>query len=73
MELRYFDVHKDIRVVRDASQNGFGAVLEKIGTESKQRWKKILRKQNEDARPSLRGWILSKSCTGEKISICYRS
>ena len=33
VELKKFDVHKDIRVVCNASHNGLGAVLEQIGTE----------------------------------------
>ena len=32
VELRHFDVHKDIRIVCDASRNGLGAVLEQLGT-----------------------------------------
>ena len=30
IEFRHFDVHKDIRVVCDASHNGLGAVLEQL-------------------------------------------
>ena len=33
VELKHFDIHKDIRVVCDASHNGLGAVLEQLGTE----------------------------------------
>ena len=33
MELRHFDVNKDIRIVCNASYNGLGAVLEQISTE----------------------------------------
>ena len=33
VELKHFDVHKDIRVVCDASQNGLGAVIGQLGSE----------------------------------------
>ena len=33
VELKHFDIHKDIGVVCDASGNGLGAVLEQLGTE----------------------------------------
>ena len=33
VELKHFDVHKDIRIVCDASHNGLGAVLEQLGAE----------------------------------------
>ena len=33
VELKHFDVHKDIRIVCDASHNGLGAVLKQLGTE----------------------------------------
>ena len=32
VELKHFDVHKDIRIVCDASHNGLGAVLEQLET-----------------------------------------
>ena len=38
VELKHFDIHKDIRVVCDASDNGLGAVLEQLGTEG---WRPI--------------------------------
>ena len=38
VELKHFDVHKDIRVVCDASHNGLGAALEQLGTEG---WRPI--------------------------------
>ena len=38
VELKHFDIHKDIRVVCDASHKGPGAVLEQLGTE---RWRPI--------------------------------
>ena len=38
VELKQFDVHKDIRIVCDASHNGLGAVLEQLGTEG---WRPI--------------------------------
>ena len=38
VELKHFDVHKDIRIVCDASHNGLGAVLEQLGTEG---WRPI--------------------------------
>ena len=38
VELKLFDIQKDIRVVCDASHNGLGAVLEHLGTE---RWRPI--------------------------------
>ena len=38
VELKHFDIHKDIRVVCDASHNGLGAVLEQLGTEG---WRPI--------------------------------
>ena len=33
VELKHFDVHKDMRIVCDASHNGLGAVLEQLGTD----------------------------------------
>ena len=33
VELKHFDVHRDIRIVCDASHNGLRAVLEQLGTE----------------------------------------
>ena len=33
VELKHFDVHKDIRIVCDASHNGLGAVLEQLSDE----------------------------------------
>ena len=33
VELKHFDVHKDIRIVCDASHNGLRGVLEKLGCE----------------------------------------
>ena len=38
VELRHFDIHKDIRIVCDASHNGLGAVLEQLGPEG---WRPI--------------------------------
>ena len=38
VELKHFDIHKDIRVVCDASHNSLGAVLEQLGTEG---WRPI--------------------------------
>ena len=38
VELKHFDIHKDIRVVCDASHNGLVAVLEPLGTEG---WRPI--------------------------------
>ena len=38
VELKHFDIHKDIRVICDASHNGLGAVLEQLGTEG---WRPI--------------------------------
>ena len=38
VELKHFDVHKDIRIVCDASHNGLRAVLEQLGTEG---WRPI--------------------------------
>ena len=38
VELKNFDIHKDIRVVCDASHNGLGVVLEQLGTEG---WRPI--------------------------------
>ena len=38
VELKHFDVHKDIRTVCDASHNGLGAVLEQLGAEE---WRHI--------------------------------
>ena len=38
VEIEHFDVHKDIRIVRDASHNGLGAVLEQLGSEG---WRPI--------------------------------
>ena len=38
VELKHCDIHKDIRVVCDASHNGLGAVLEQLGTEG---WRPI--------------------------------
>ena len=38
VELKHFDVHKDIRIVCDASHNGLGAVLEQLGAEG---WRPI--------------------------------
>ena len=38
VELRRFDIHKDIRIVRDASNNRLGAVLEQLGPEG---WRPI--------------------------------
>ena len=38
VELKNFDVHKDIRLVCNASRNGLGAVLEQLGTEG---WRPI--------------------------------
>ena len=38
VELKHFDVHKDIRIVCDASHNGLGAVLKQLGTEG---WRPI--------------------------------
>ena len=35
VELRHFDIHKDIRIVCDASHNGLGAVLEQLGPEGR--------------------------------------
>ena len=37
-ELRLFDVHRDIRIVCDASHKGLGAVLKQIGPEG---WRSI--------------------------------
>ena len=38
VELKHFDIHKDIRVVCDASHNGLGADLEQLGREG---WRPI--------------------------------
>ena len=38
VELKHFDVHKDIRIVCDASHNGLRAVLEQLGAEG---WRPI--------------------------------
>ena len=38
VELKHFDIHKDIRVVCEESHNGLGAVLEQLGTEG---WRHI--------------------------------
>ena len=38
VELRHFDIHKDIRIVCDASHNGLAAVLEQLGPEG---WRPI--------------------------------
>ena len=38
VELRHFDIHKDIRIVCDESHNGLGAVLEQFGPEE---WRPI--------------------------------
>ena len=38
VELKHFDVHKDIRIVCDANHNGLRGVLEKLGCE---RWRPI--------------------------------
>ena len=38
VELKHFDVHKDIRIVYDVSHNGLGAVLEQLGAEG---WRPI--------------------------------
>ena len=38
VELRHFDIHKDIRIVCDASHNVLGAVLEQLGPEG---WRPI--------------------------------
>ena len=38
VELRHFDIRKDIRIVCDASHNGLGAVLEQLGLEG---WRPI--------------------------------
>ena len=38
VELNFFDVHKYIRIVCDASHNGLGAVLEQLGTDG---WRPI--------------------------------
>ena len=38
VELKHFDVHKDIRIVCDASHNGLGAVLKQLGAEG---WRPI--------------------------------
>ena len=38
VELKHFDVHKDIRIVCDASHNGLRAVLEQLGSEG---WRPI--------------------------------
>ena len=38
VELKHFDVHKDERIVCDASHNGLGAVLEQLGAEG---WRPI--------------------------------
>ena len=38
VEIKHFNIHKDIRVVCDASHNGLGAVLEQLGTEG---WRPI--------------------------------
>ena len=38
VEIEHFDVHKDIRIVCDASHNGLGAVLEQLGSEG---WRPI--------------------------------
>ena len=38
VELKHFDVHKDIRIVCDASNNGLGALREQLGTEG---WRPI--------------------------------
>ena len=33
VELKPFDIQKDIRIICDASQNGLGVVIEQLGTE----------------------------------------
>ena len=38
IEVKHFDVHKDIRIVCDATHIGLGAVLEQLGTEG---WRPI--------------------------------
>ena len=38
VELKHFDIHKDIRVICDASHNGLEAVLEQLGTKG---WRPI--------------------------------
>ena len=38
MELKHFDVHKDIRIVCDANHNGLEALLEQLGSQG---WRPI--------------------------------
>ena len=38
VELRHFDIHRDTRIVCDASHNGLGAVLEQLNSDS---WRPI--------------------------------
>ena len=38
VELRYFDIHRDTRIVCDASHNGLGAVLEQLNSDG---WRPI--------------------------------
>ena len=38
MELRHFDIHRDTRIVCDASHNGLGAVLEQLNSDG---WRPI--------------------------------
>ena len=38
VELRHFDIHRDTRIVRDASHNGLRAVLEQLNSDG---WRPI--------------------------------
>ena len=38
VELRHFDIHRDTRIVCDASHNGLGAVLEQLNSDG---WRPI--------------------------------
>ena len=68
VELRLFDIHKDIRIVCDASHNGLGAVLEQLVPEG---WRPISfasRYLNEAEKNIQRmNWKCWRSCGGLNI------
>ena len=69
VELRHFDIHKDIRIVCDASHNGVGAVLEQLGLEG---WRPIsfASRYLNDAEKKIqrKNWKCWQLCGGLNIS-----
>ena len=69
VELRRFDIHKDIRIVRDASNNRLGAVLEQLGSEGGDRFLLLLQDTLTKLKRNIQrmNWKCWQSCGGLNI------